>query len=180
MYEELEMLIRRYRELGFINEIRESLLYFPTYRRIDADIKNLLDSSFQRSGSYAMREWSNAFNNNIHDFSRDRRVIVVGDEDIEKIYNVYSDELRQFNSEGLNELLKEFIKKVITSLYEDNTSHNMMNTKRNSNKKKNVYQTDPKHLLELAEKLGLDNINKEKVTQYYENKREFQKIYHLS
>ncbi len=156
--DDLDSLIAMFPQLKYINEIKKALLYFPTYRRVDSDIKSLLEVNYLKNNP-SFKNLAD-INKSINNFPNDRRVIGVGDEDIEIIYNLYSQELRQFNSTGLNELLKKFISSIITSIYSDTTS------KRKKNKTEEL-KNAPTHLIELAEKLGIEDIDKEKVINYF-------------
>lgn len=158
----LENLISNTEDLKFIYEIRKSLLYFPTYRRIDSDIKSFIEN--QIGVDYSLSELSLDFN--INSFKNDRRVIGVGDQDIEEIYNDYTNRLREFNSEGLNKLLKKFIKKTIESLYKEK---NVYNTEEKVGQINAFLTTEssPKHLLDLADRLEIDNLNREKINMHY-------------
>ncbi|GIN71151.1 ATP-binding protein [Bacillus sp. J14TS2] len=157
-------LIKKHITLRFISEIRKSLLYFPTYRRIDNDIKNLLENTTDRKSDYIFYDLDKKVEFKMHDFLNDRRVIGVGDKDIEIVYKKYSDDLRAFNSEGLNELLKNFIQAVIERLYKDEDrklGHFEINTEMNTKA--------PFLLEELADKLEL-SIEKDKVHNFYDKR----------
>lgn len=163
----LEELIGRTEKLDFIYDIRKSLLYFPTYRRIDSDIKNLIESKID--SDHSLEDLSIDFN--INNFKNDRRVIGVGDQDIEEIFNDYTNRLREFNSEGLNNLLKKFIKSTIESLYKEK---NVYNTEEKVEQINEFLTTEssPRHLLELADRLEIDNLNREKINRHYLKQKE--------
>lgn len=161
-FNSIEDLIENDDSLNFIYDIRRSLLYFPTYRRIDSDIKSLIQNNL--GGRRFYLDNLDVLNFKITDFTKDKRVIGVGDEDIEELYKDYSDTIREFNSEGLNELLKKFIKVVIESLYENPITRGVN------------YEIDdqkaPGHLMDLATRLGINNIDRDKVFNYYSSKQE--------
>lgn len=165
--DDLEGLINTYPQLKFINEIKKAILYFPTYRRVDSDIKSLLEVNYFKNNS-SYRNLAE-INKSINNFPNDRRVIGVGDEDIEVIYNSYSQELRQFNSIGLNELLKKFISSIITSIYTDTISKKKRNKEFEEQK---LYKNAPTHLVELAEKLGIEGIDRDQVIKYFDKQND--------
>lgn len=159
----LNDLIKMHPTLSFIEEIRKSLLYFPTYRRIDSDIKNLIKNDNEDNKKYI--NTFKGFKSNINTFSNDRRVMGVVEDNIVELYRQYSESLRNFNSEGLDNLLKKFIRDVIESLYEETSNPNKSISSRSLSKKA------PSHLLDLAEKLGIEDIDKKKVYNYYAKQR---------
>ena len=100
-----------------IIKINESLLYFPTYRRIDLDIEsyfsNLYDSSMM---SYFKRDGLRKFTS----FGTlDRRVIGISNTDIEDILREYSRTLNEISSNNLDILLRDFAKNSILGMNED-------------------------------------------------------------
>lgn len=109
--------------LGAINEnefkpniikINESLLYFPTYRRIDLDIEayfsNLYDPSMM---SYFTRE---KFHKQSSFGTLDRRVIGISNTDIEDILREYSRLLNEISSNNLDILLRDFTRNSILGM----------------------------------------------------------------
>lgn len=100
-----------------IKKINESLLYFPTYRRIDLDIEsyfsNLYDDSMM---SYFKREGLRKFTS----FGTlDRRVIGISNTDIEDILREYTRKLNETSSNNLDILLRNFAKNSILGMNED-------------------------------------------------------------
>ncbi|MDZ4468033.1 AAA family ATPase [Bacillus cereus] len=158
-FESIEGLVNSdVKKYDFILAIRKSLLYFPTYRRIDSDIKDYIESMINDNGieidDSRIKEW------NVLNLEKDRRVIGVGDEDIEELYSNYSREMSQKNSEGLDLLMKKFIKIVIESLYEPNLRKPQIDF--------NAIQSS-KHLLELSDKIGIGTeIDKDRIDKYYQ------------
>ena len=100
-----------------IKKINESLLYFPTYRRIDLDIEsyfsNLYDDSMM---SYFKRDGLRKFTS----FGPlDRRVIGISNTDIEDILREYTRKLNETSSNNLDILLRNFAKNSILGMNED-------------------------------------------------------------
>ena len=100
-----------------IKKINESLLYFPTYRRIDLDIEsyfsNLYDDSMM---SYFKRDGLRKFTS----FGTlDRRVIGISNTDIEYILREYTRKLNETSSNNLDILLRNFAKNSILGMNED-------------------------------------------------------------
>lgn len=100
-----------------IKKINESLLYFPTYRRIDLDIEsyfsNLYDDSMM---SYFKRDGLRKFTS----FGTlDRRVIGISNTDIEDILREYTRKLNETSSNNLDILLRNFAKNSILGMNED-------------------------------------------------------------
>ena len=100
-----------------IKKINESLLYFPTYRRIDLDIEsyfsNLYDDSMM---SYFKRDGLRKFTS----FGTlDRRVIGISNTDIEEILREYTRKLNETSSNNLDILLRNFAKNSILGMNED-------------------------------------------------------------
>lgn len=100
-----------------ITEINKSLLYFPTYRRIDLDIEsyfsNLYDNSMMK---YFKRDGLRKFTS-FGDI--DRRVIGISNTDIEDILREYSRTLNEISSNNLDILLRDFAKNSILGMKED-------------------------------------------------------------
>ncbi|MBZ2154955.1 AAA family ATPase [Streptococcus australis] len=100
-----------------ITEINKSLLYFPTYRRIDLDIEsyfsNLYDTSMMK---YFKRDGLRKFTS-FGDI--DRRVIGISNTDIEDILREYSRTLNEISSNNLDILLRDFAKNSILGMKED-------------------------------------------------------------
>ncbi|QPQ35564.1 AAA family ATPase [Lysinibacillus sp. JNUCC-52] len=164
LFDNLDELKDNYPELSFIDEIKNSILYFPTYRRIDSDIKNLLEDKYHINSPFAS---DIDIYRDLKNFPIDRRVIGVDDKDIEYIYQSYSKELRDFNSEGLNELLKKFIKSIIESIYE-----NKDETRKERKNDINLYGSAAEQLIELSNKLGIgEGIDKEEINKYFESQK---------
>lgn len=100
-----------------IKKINESLLYFPTYRRIDLDIEsyfsNLYDDSMM---SYFKRDGLRKFTS----FGTlDRRGIGISNTDIEDILREYTRKLNETSSNNLDILLRNFAKNSILGMNED-------------------------------------------------------------
>lgn len=96
-----------YQKLKYINE---SILYFPTYRRIDIDIEEYFNIPYKHF-AYRLE------NKNYSNFSiKDRRVVGISNSDINDILSDYSKEINEITSENLDDLLKSFIKKFIESI----------------------------------------------------------------
>lgn len=100
-----------------IIKINKSLLYFPTYRRIDLDIEsyfsNLYDTSMM---SYFKRDGLRKFTS----FGTlDRRVIGISNSDIEDILREYSRTLNEISSNNLDILLRDFARNSILGMNED-------------------------------------------------------------
>lgn len=161
--------IEEHPEFDFMNSIKKSLLYFPTYRRIDIDLANYFENVL--TNQYEFRH----FNSNKINFSKnlsykdDRRVIGVGNQGIEEIYKSYSEDLNKFNSEGLEKLLNSFVKKVIESVTQV--------TKKDESYKvefptiSEVDESAPDSLIELANLLNIQ-VEEEQIMNYYSEKNE--------
>ena len=97
-----------------IREINKSLLYFPTYRRIDLDIEsyftNLYEPSmmsfFTRDRSLTKKKFGTI----------DRRVIGISNTDIEDILREYTRTINEISSQSLDNLLKNFAKNSILGI----------------------------------------------------------------
>lgn len=143
-------LINKYPQLQFIKELKESILYFPTFRRIESDLKILKQST------------SINYEEEINIGFEDRRIVMgVNDKEIISIYKSYSDKIRKSNSEGLNELLKKFIKNLISSI--DNG-----NKRQDEIPKITDYNETVNNLIDLVDKLGIDDgLNKVGIKEYF-------------
>lgn len=97
-----------------IRKINKSLLYFPTYRRIDLDIEsyftNLYEPSmmsfFTRDRSLTKEKFGTI----------DRRVIGISNTDIEDILREYTRTINEISSQSLDNLLKNFAKNSILGI----------------------------------------------------------------
>lgn len=91
-----------------LKEINKSLLYFPTYRRIDLDIESyyssLYDSPIMALLQREQREKKKKFG------ISDRRVIGMSNSDIEEILKEYSRTLNEVSSNSLDILFRDFTK----------------------------------------------------------------------
>lgn len=114
-----------------IKEINKSLLYFPTYRRIDLDVEsyfaNLYDSSlihyFKRERSLNPKSFGNF----------DRRVIGISNTDIEDILREYTREINEISSKSLDTLLKNFAKNSILGINNEKLDIQFSNSSKKSN-----------------------------------------------
>lgn len=147
---DFEDFLERNPELKFVNEIKNSILYFPTFRRIDSDLKNIYEST-----SYGFEKDLN------FDLDEDRIVMGIDNNEIKTLFDSYSNVIRKFNSEGLDELLKEFIKTFIGSIYKDKNEYkSKLNIK--------DYDTAANNLLELIDKLGIaEDLSNEEIKKYF-------------
>ncbi|MHA4218129.1 AAA family ATPase [Bacillus cereus] len=165
--ENLSDLIRNYKELEFINLLKKNVIYFPTYRRIDSDIIQLLEQNYPVSNEEDLYE----INRTINNFPNDRRVVGVNDNDIDDLYNSYSEKCRKLNSEGLNIVLKSFVEEMIVSTY-NNNSRNGRKNKRPSE----LYDKAPEQLIDLSRQLGIGNINEKEIKEYFAKQKKVAEI----
>lgn len=99
---------------GVLKKMNESILYFPTYRRIDLEISEYMkhNNITRRYNELRMDEFNN--------FSyKDRRVVGISNQDIAGILKEYSQKINEVTSKSLNNLMKDFVKKFIISIMED-------------------------------------------------------------
>jgi len=179
-FDNIEELLREEKEMSFLLEIGKSLLYFPTYRRIDLDLESYFSASLGTNDKYSKRRFR-FFQEELMEIDKnslqDRRVIGVGDKDIYDLFKSYSEKVNKFKSGNLSELLTNFVKVVI-----EEVSNNEMIRIDESNKIKvefkttnNNHQDTYKHLIGLAELLDI-GIQKDKIEQYFKEKEEIQKV----
>lgn len=162
-HESLSDLITKYKDLQFINLLKKNVIYFPTYRRIDSDIVQLLEQNYPVNNEVDFSE----INRTINNFPNDRRVVGVNDNDIEHLYKSYSDKCRKLNSEGLNEVLKSFIQEMIISTYSNSIQENRKKTP------DNLYEKAPEQLIDLSKQLGIKEINEKEIKEYFATQRKF-------
>ena len=114
-----------------IREINKSLLYFPTYRRIDLDIEsyftNLYEPSmisfFTRDRSLTKKKFGTI----------DRRVIGISNTDIEDILREYTRTINEISSQSLDNLLKNFAKNSILGINNEKLEIQFSNFSKRSN-----------------------------------------------
>ncbi|MEJ8303520.1 AAA family ATPase, partial [Saccharibacillus sacchari] len=160
-YRELDDLIKDNTSLKFIDKIKNSVLYFPTYRRVDSDMIQFLENN---SLQFDSDDEFNQIRRFASSFPEDRRVIGVNDMDIDKLYGNYTEQLRKFNSEGLNKVLRSFIEEMIKSTYKNNLE---------SRKKPPItlYDKAPEQLIELSRQLNIEDINELEVKDYFKKQK---------
>lgn len=97
-----------------LKEINKSLLYFPTYRRIDLDIDeyyaSLFDMPIRAYIISEQRERNKKFG------LYDRRVIGMSNSDIEDILKEYTRTLNEVSSNNLDRLLRDFTKNTMLEI----------------------------------------------------------------
>lgn len=97
-----------------LKEINKSLLYFPTYRRIDLDIESyyssLYDGPIMALLQREQREKKKKFG------ISDRRVIGMSNSDIEEILKEYSRTLNEVSSNSLDILFRDFTKSTMMKM----------------------------------------------------------------
>lgn len=99
-------------------KINKSLLYFPTYRRIDMDVDSYYFSLFEAPLRDILK-FEKA--RNLSQFGKyDRRVIGMSNSDIESILKEYTREINEVSSNKLDVLLHSFTRKTIEGV--ENTS----------------------------------------------------------
>jgi len=155
-------LVEKYRELSFINLLKESVIYFPTYRRIDSDIIQLIEQN------YPVHEGD--FSRVINYLPKDGRVVGVSDQDIDQLFKKYSDQCRKLNTEGLNGVLRQFIGDVITSTYKEEKI-------RTPNLNQNAYDKAPEQLIELSRQLAIRKIDETKIKKYFSQQKKLIGLY---
>ncbi|MCS0674640.1 AAA family ATPase [Cytobacillus firmus] len=160
--EDIEDLINKHKELEFIHILKENIIYFPTYRRIDSDIIQLLEQNYPLNNEEELIEFKRAINQ----FPNDGRVVGVNDDDIDQLFKSYSDKCRKLNSEGLNRVLKSFIEEMIISTY----NNGLQKTESSANS--NLYDKAPEQLIELSKQLGIENINESEIKDYFAKQKE--------
>ncbi|QNK57324.1 AAA family ATPase [Paenibacillus sp. PAMC21692] len=159
----LTELIVKYKKLGFIRILKDNVIYFPTYRRIDSDILQLIEQNYPIKEDVDLSE----INKTLSNFPNDRRVVGVTDNDIDHLYKSYSDTCRKLNSEGLDKVLKTFIEEMIKSTYEKKES-----TQANGS----LYEKAPAQLIDLSRQLGISEIKENEIRQYFEKQRKLVEI----
>lgn len=152
----------------FLKKLRQSFIYFPTYRRIDIDLKNYIES-FMPDSEMDVKEPINLINENLED---DRRVIGVGNQGIEGLYNEFSKALNKFNSEGMEKLLNNHVKNVIQSVStnEENERGNRQKASPSVTVSLDYDDSAPDSLIELADLLNID-VQENEINAYYNRKR---------
>jgi predicted ATPase len=161
----LSDLIRDYNDLSFINLLKENIIYFPTYRRIDSDIIELLEQNYPVINEDELYE----INRTINNFPRDRRIVGVNDNDISYLYKNYSEKCRKLNSEGLNRVLKTFVEEMIVNTYKNNPDPIKYKKKKTS---KNLYDKAPDQLIDLSRQLGIEDINEGEIREYFAKQKQ--------
>lgn len=127
------LLLNFVEEFDFLNKllkINNSLLYFPTYRRIDIDLESyysdLYNFSYRKYLNHDKDDSFKLFQNN------DRRVIGMSNNDIEDILKDYSNEINEISSKNLDKMLREFTRDTISEMEESKIEINLKNDSQNT------------------------------------------------
>lgn len=117
--------------------IKKSLLYFPTYRRIDIDMGEYLNENFELK-NYNFR-------------NSDRRVIGISNSDISEKLQDYSRKINSFQSENLDIILKSFVKEFISKAMDSDEKDRGMTYEPVNTKKEVIHErlTNINNLFEL-------------------------------
>jgi energy-coupling factor transporter ATP-binding protein EcfA2 len=139
-----------------VKKLNKSILYFPTYRRIDLELSEYMKnrSSNRRYNELKIDEF-----NNFSD--RDRRVVGISNEDVSNILRDYSQEINEVTSKSLNNLMKNFVKKFIVSIIEEDERTAVMNVSLSKSLEEETF----KKLTNLNNILSLD-IDKGKIEEF--------------
>lgn len=155
-----------------LKKLNESLLYFPTYRRIDIDIEQYFDFPFDLTFDSLFKRHQK--NKNYSNFSKkDRRVVGISNSDIKDILSSYSKEISEVTSENLDKLLKSFVKNFITSIMDD--TNGITISASDTGKKEDIL----KRLININQLLELDINEKylEEVSELYYQQNEQAKTF---
>ncbi|MGC6767590.1 AAA family ATPase [Enterococcus sp. LJL128] len=93
-----------------LQKIKESILYFPTYRRVDIDMEAYL--GYPIESILGPHNHQNPYSIE-RKRPRNRRVVGISNDDIVNNLETYTQEINEFVSENLDDLLKSFVKEVI-------------------------------------------------------------------
>lgn len=163
----LERISKSYPDLDFnIWELKKSILYFPTYRRIDSDLLNLLEQNHNNRFEGDFENIKKLFDS----LPTNNKIVGINNNDIDHIFKKYSSELQSVNTEGLNDVLKGIINQLLEGAYsytnekELNFSHVYQYR---SQSKKETFSEAPEKLIQLANQLQLDNVNRESISEYF-------------
>lgn len=171
-YNNLEEVIQNNEEIEFLSDLRDSILYFPTYRRIDLDLQSYIEATTVNQSPGTNRHLKilqDQLKNIEKEVLKDRRVIGVGDEDINSLFKAYSEELSKFKSERLSILLRDFVKYVIGNISDNEKIKNEEIRFSNNVIHNTSSKSTPESLIGLAELLNLD-IDESKIDNYFEKK----------
>lgn len=162
----VDELIEENKELSFINFLKQSLIYFPTYRRIENDLIELIEQNYNLNYDKDFEK----IRKKLDKSSTQNRIVGISDSDIQKLFQTYSDHSRKLNSEGLDKTLKNFIKELIKS-----TTENEHPTS-DRPKESKMYTEAADQLLDLSKNLGIEDINEQSIKTYFEKQEQAMKL----
>jgi len=164
-----ELITKNERQLSFINEIKKSILYFPTYRRLDQDLYDLsVSNSFSFNNDENIRNFMN-------EYPIDKRVLGVDEKDIHSLFESYSENLRVFSSTALNKVLVSFIEETIKSATYNSAMYNPLNNKSKKSNDVKLINSASKTLINLSKQLNLE-IDEQEIIHYYNRQKEVKEI----
>lgn len=150
-----------------LTKINESLLYFPTYRRIDLDIESYYASLFD---SPIMTLLQREQNEKKKKFGiKDRRVIGMSNSDIEDILKEYTRTLNEVSSKNLDKLLRDFTKNTMLEMNTPVTDIKM------SSLDKNLEILEQLEKINSSLNLEIDKDTLQKISSQYEENINFLK-----
>lgn len=119
----LEKSIDGYNISSILKLIKESIIYFPTYRRIDIDLNNYITESqaTTNKNELGIEKFSNMLFSSKFNIN-DRRVIGIGNSDFEEIFKEYSAEINKFLSLKLNLILNDYVQEIMQQSINTNTN----------------------------------------------------------
>lgn len=146
--------------------LKESIIYFPTYRKIDEDLKDLMNEN--HLSKYNVFEDDE---DTLIGFIESRKIIGISKKNIDQLFSKYSNNIKTVSTEGINKLLRNFVEIVIVESYQP--EHHRLNGKKS--KRSNTSESNSKvraedALINLSEKLNI-NIDENSINTYYEKKR---------
>lgn len=114
-----------------IREINKSLLYFPTYRRIDLDIESYFTNRYDPSMMRFLTRDHSLIKKTFG--TLDRRVIGISNTDIEDVLREYTRTINEISSKSLDNLLKNFAKNSILGINNEKLEIQFSNFSEKSN-----------------------------------------------
>lgn len=172
VFEKLDSLIDHFPELQYnIQSLKNSLLYFPTYRRIDSDLVNMLEQNHNNRFEGDFDNIRKLFDS----LPTTNKVVGINDDDIDAIFKKYSLELQNISTEGLNDVLKNLINQLIQSTYKYTDSKILVNQPYIDQKSSSeTLRQAPEKLIQLAQQLQLDNVNENSIVEYFKLQKKYQ------
>ncbi|WP_214798369.1 AAA family ATPase [Exiguobacterium sp. s50] len=152
-YEELQVLTKQIRYL------KNSILYFPTYRRIDSDLLSLLEQNNTSKVDMDFEKVAKLFES----LPENNKLVGINDNDIDQLFQKYTFELQKRSSLGLNTVLKKLISTLIENTFQSKDSTSI----RIRNKKVHSDTDSAEKLIDLANQLKLRNVDYNSIKDYF-------------